>query len=430
MIVQRFLRFFTFAMIPLSILGSSLMMPKVGTIHLLPQWLLIIISIPIFLILLLGADLRLKFGLNIKKDLHIKFYIYFLTFWLFYCMISVLWADDKLLGLKEFILFSIVIGLIFCIILYITSVKNLKFIIYVFAIILLINYFVVYLELFYNYHLPSSTLFETGGRLSQLGMESVKDLDISSVLRLKDFASGTFYNPNALGTFIGLTLPLIFSNFVRGGKTNYEKILGIALCIVGVIVSIYVASRILFIVLLLVTSIYFCFYMKFQKKILFSLLVGFLILVLNYLNLPLIYDLNDASLSTRGDLLSLGMERFLNSFLLLGTGAGSFYDANLHNWYAEVLFKFGFLIFFGYLLFYFNILKNLYVISKRATNRELRFLGEGFFVSLCGYIVGSLSDSSRLLAFDSWIIFGLSLVVINMYRRESEYSRNYPLVSQ
>ena len=433
MIFTRFLRFFTFAMIPLSILGPSLLMYDIGPIHILPHWLLITISVPLFVILLLEENLKLKLGLNIKRELRVKLYIYLLVFWLLYSMASVLWTDEKLLGVKEFILFFINIGLVLLIVFNLAEIKDLKLVLWFFCGILIINYFVAYLELFRNYHLPSSNLALYGGRLSALGVGTIRDIEMTAILRLKDFISGTFYNPNALGTFVGLTLPLIFSIFVRGSTKNYEKVLGLSLCVLGVILSIYLRSRTLYGVLLLVMIIYFCFYLKFREKVLLGCLIGFVIWELTRIGFPfsiLTLSANDSSLITRVELFSMGKERFFYSFLLMGTGIGSFYDANLHNWYAEILFKFGFFIFIGYILFYLGILWNLYIISKKATNRALRFIGEGLFVSLSGYSIGCLSDSSRLLAFDSWIIFGLSLVTINIYRRKSESSRNYPLVSQ
>ena len=151
------------------------------------------------------------------------------------------------------------------------------------------------------------------------------------------------------------------------------------------------------------------------KALLACIFAGTVLFAYVYL-LPLLNLQTDLSYLERKEYLSIGLERFFNSFLLLGTGSGSFNDFSLHNLYAEILFKFGVLIFAGYLLLYVGILKNLYVIMRRATDKEMRRMAEGFFVALCAYSFGCTADSSRLTDCDSWIIIALSLVVINLFR--------------
>ena len=93
-----FIRYLTFALIPLSILGPAVMMPKVGPIHLLPHWLLLSISLPVGLLILLKNNFVLRFPLDIKRDLHITMYIAFLLLWVFYSFASSVWTGDQLLG--------------------------------------------------------------------------------------------------------------------------------------------------------------------------------------------------------------------------------------------------------------------------------------------------------------------------------------------
>jgi teichuronic acid biosynthesis protein TuaE len=404
-------------MIPLSILGSSIMMPEIGPIHLLPHWLFIIISSPVFILAMMKDNFSFRFGLNVKKDLHINHYIWFLIYWLFYSIISILWVQDQLSGLREAILFLIQISLIILIMLNIASLKDLKIVLWLFAAILIINYLVAYFEIFYNYHLPSSNIVAIYdiSTLDRLGIQKAIDINADLLGIYKDIVTGTFYNTNALGTFLGLTFPLIFSTFFRGNKNKLIKILAIIFCILNGILAIYVASRILYISIILIALIYIIFYGRFYHKVFWCFIgVAFVWVILNRI-LPH-FDLFDQSLITRQELFSTGKEIFLSGFYpFLGTGIGSL-PFSLHNLYAEILFKFGPLVFIGYILFYFFILKNLYIVSKKTHNRELRYIGEGLFISLCGYTIGCLSDSSRFLSFDSWILIGLSLVVINMYR--------------
>jgi len=416
---KKFIKFFTFAMIPLSILGSAIMKPKFGSIHLLPHWLLIIISIPILMLLIIKEDYKLRFGLNIKKELHIKHYIWFLIFWLFYCFISINWTEDKLYGLKLSVLFFIVVALILLIIANINSLYDLKIILWFYISILLINYVVVYLEIFYNFHLPSSSLFKHYGIEVQdkLQMKNLFYLSYLDLMKYTTRITGVFYNTNSLGTFFGLTIPLIFSNYFLGNKKISVKILSLLLCFIGFFLSIYIGSRGYFIVIILMILIYLIL-VKWKYKVFIFLILGILFYLLLFNILPFLDISSDMSLQIRKELILTGMGKFLNSFLLLGTGAGSFTGYHLHNLYAEILFKFGFFIFITYLLFYLFILRNLYIISKKAINNEIKYMAQGLFVSLCCYTVGCTSDSSRLLSFDSWIIIAMSLVIINIYRTE------------
>lgn len=185
MAISKFLRFFTFAIIPLSILGPAIMSPKFGPIHLLPHWLLIIISLPTLMIVLLKENFVLKFALNIKKDLHIKLYMQFLIFWLFYGLLSIIWSNDQLYGLKMMLIFSIQIVLILLIITNIISLKDLKIILWFFVGILLINYLVAYLELVYNYHLGPALnrLNMFGDSLAIFGVQRAADIDIFTLTK-------------------------------------------------------------------------------------------------------------------------------------------------------------------------------------------------------------------------------------------------------
>lgn len=417
----RYLRFFLFAIIPTAIMGPAIMMPEIGKIHLLPQWAMTLGSIPILLFLLPISNFRVRFALDIKTELKIRNYIWFLVMWTLYCCFSILWSANQFLAINQSLLFVFQSGLCLLIVFNLTSIKDIKSVVMLYIGVLLINYGIIYFEIFYNYHLPNLIISaaQSAERIDNIYNVGLSTVDVYTLSTggTKAMIFGTFFNSNSLATFMELVLPLIVSNYIVKKTNIYIRLFAAALVSITLILSSYIYSRTLFIVLPLIFFIFLLLDKSLFKKIFFILIAVILSALIYVYVLPNINMTTDVSFELRKQFLTVGFERFSQRFYpLTGLGAGTFEDFAIHNFYGEILFKFGPIIFGCYLFFYFGLLRNLYRIFKTSRDRDTKYLAQGFFVTLAAYTVGCLSDSSRLLAFDSWFLISIALVLINSER--------------
>ena len=120
------------------------------------------------------------------------------------------------------------------------------------------------------------------------------------------------------------------------------------------------------------------------------------------------------------------------SFLLstwgFGVGAGNFESwmqtralyptrniINPHNWYLEVLVNYGILIFVGYLVFYWSMLKKTYQVLRTHWNDpKMRLIGVAVLGSLIGFLLASMSPSYVIAFRPQWLIIALGLSYINI----------------
>jgi teichuronic acid biosynthesis protein TuaE len=99
----------------------------------------------------------------------------------------------------------------------------------------------------------------------------------------------------------------------------------------------------------------------------------------------------------------------------LGGVAGRF--TSMHNFWIEVLVEGG-VVFFGLiLLWYGSIIFNLFKITKSNRNKKLSYYASSLLLSMIGFIPAAIAASSTIYFFPMWIMFGLSISVIYLYRK-------------
>jgi O-antigen ligase len=99
--------------------------------------------------------------------------------------------------------------------------------------------------------------------------------------------------------------------------------------------------------------------------------------------------------------------------------------ANLHNWWLEVLVNGGLVGFALYLLFYLTLLRGQARAARRADDPFVRYLALAGALALIGWIVGSLGPSTAIHFAPMWIVFGLSMGALVLWRasRDAEGGR-------
>ena len=99
----------------------------------------------------------------------------------------------------------------------------------------------------------------------------------------------------------------------------------------------------------------------------------------------------------------------------LGGVAGRF--TSMHNFWIELLVEGG-VVFFGIiLLWYGSIIFNLFKITKSNRNKKLSYYASSLLLSMIGFIPAAIAASSTIYFFPMWIMFGLSISVIYLYRK-------------
>ena len=411
-LIKRYIIFFTYLMIPLSIIGPGfIILPKIGPITLLPHWLFMTVSIPasFFLLMINGFKIRLVSVVRIDK------YIKFLLLWIVFGYISLLWASNRELGLRDMVLFSLLIGYIILIMFSWSSLGNVKIAMALLYFILIVNFCVVFVEIMYDYHLPAAGISITG-----MAMERPSDYEPGlNVIFMKGVASGTFYNANGLSIFVSIVLPIIFSFYVRSPvQKMYLRILSFIVVVIGIVLLFYTFTRTVYFALFCAV-IYYVLISRNRKVIILIFLSAIILfhrsLVTNIYELVFNISQFDQSAELRAMFAKTVINDLFASFLLLGKGPAA-YPFAIHNWYLEIAGLFGVYIFALYIIFIFAILKNLYAIYKKTHSVELRYLSEGLLGSNITYSISCIADSGRLIGYDSWIIIAASLVIINLYR--------------
>jgi len=94
--------------------------------------------------------------------------------------------------------------------------------------------------------------------------------------------------------------------------------------------------------------------------------------------------------------------------------------ANLHNWWLEVLVNGGIVGFALYLVFYLTLLRGQVRAARRTQDRFVRYLSLAGALALIGWILGSIGPSTAIHFAPMWIVFGLSMGALVLWRRSRD----------
>ena len=410
--ISKIIRFLLYLVIPFSIAGPIILNFDMGSFSLFPSRIL---SIVLFLTLIMILPMQ-RFRIFYHK-LYVKNYLYFIFFGFFYATISILWCKFPILGIKNLFLFLNVLFIFFLTILYLDSEEKQKVLLTGIVILLVATFIFSTREYYFGIYTQPSIFNATKLPVVKLN---------PAEMHVKSRVTGGFYNPNGYGTFLALFLPVIFSYFVR--RKNLKKVcrtIFTGVCVVGICWLFLTTSRANIFAFFIMVLLYFTLIFKLKGKVqfaIFALIVGiFFWHQISWLLPNSLFragrSIIDEATIVRWSIFRNNLIAFVHSYGLgVGPGILQLYG-DPHNWYTEILFQFGPLVFVGYIIFYLSLLVELFKVQQKSLN-GLKYLAEGLFISLAGYSIGCLSDSSRLLAYDSWAIFAMSICVINIYRRQ------------
>ncbi|MEO0223560.1 MAG: O-antigen ligase family protein [candidate division WOR-3 bacterium] len=359
-------------------------------------------------------------------------YGWFLLILLFWSYLSLLWAIDFKYVPNE--LFNLTVYIIFCLIslIVIENEKDLRTLFKIWIFVFFISLIVAFWEILTAKHLINSQYHPLNYKENKFE---------TFIVTSKVYIPTSFYgNQNDFSTYIILSLPIIFF-LVR----NY--LIKIPLILSGIFIIFYVVSRAniiglffqaitlpflmnrkfnLFYIPILISSIIFSVYSvyyisntSYPEFIKDERFLRFYASLRNKV-INTLKAKKDFSTIIRENLYKSSFEYFLDS-KGLGVGVGQlrylleekpkyyvFYFKDPHNFYLEILAKFGILVFIAYILFFIYIIVN--TINSISNPKS-----KAIFLSLVGFIFGSISPYSLILFFAFWAFI---ILVMNYFKVE------------
>jgi teichuronic acid biosynthesis protein TuaE len=343
-----------------------------------------------------------------------------LVAWLGWLLLSLLWAPDKGAGLRYLALLALMCVVLAATAYWGTTRERLRTLLVVLGAALALNLLVAVIEGTAGLHLPSSVY--AGRRVARL-------------------ATGFFFNPNDLATYLAMCLPFLLVGLFLARRSLLK-----ALALTGLVLSAYAllhtGSRLALVVigletLLVVAVLAARGWVRHRGAIVaigICLLAGVAFLGLNGSQSPLLspfrlttvaqeVESGSGSGASRLTLLRVGMRVALD-YDLAGVGPGNAEGlvrqqpdrpanlANLHNWWMEIMVDGGLPGLIFYLLFFVGLLVALWRIGRDSGDPLLRYLGTATGIAVAGYVIGCWGPSSVFDFPPMWVLFGLGLAVV------------------
>ncbi len=353
--------------------------------------------------------------------------------------VSIIWAPD--IGYAGKYLFYIFCGIsISLVIIYFsTTTKRLGVLFKIIGGTLLVELLFALLESFTSFRLPVSPY---SSLLPYFGKGAVNFSEFDNVFVYSDFRppTGFHWNTNNLAIAMVMILP-----FFLCSHQIIVKVLG---TIAITLITIFAASRAVFLGLIIILCLYL---VVIKKKIATLFLIWAAVIgmfwgmnqlsesenprineLANSIEAITLYLKGDidvgGSLEWRRELVNNGISALVESNGFgVGTGgsvaiqeriggiAGRF--TSMHNFWIELLVEGG-VVFFGLILIWYgSIIFNLFKISKWNGKEKLNYYASSLLLSMIGFIPAAIAASSTIYFFPMWIMFGMSIAVIYLYRK-------------
>lgn len=417
-------RFFCYLVFFTGFFGVALFPIDVGAFMLFPYRIFLL-----FLWFMFGLHLLIKGKIDFSQS-QIKWYLVFLCFWIGYAALSLSWAISKEAAVRNIIFLFMGFSVILFSTYYFRRKKDLQILynlwLAVFGILILIGFW----EHLTGYHFPVSGYYN----------------EMWTYIMFRP--TGVFHNPNDYGTFLALSIPFGFG-IVRYGREKYLCLFGLCGILGAFYLIVATGSRANIIAVLFELIFIFIFILNLKRKLKLVITVGFCVILL-FMFLPnpvqeffsqTTVELNSVlsqiklmagSMGIRMNLVRNGL-LFLYSTVGFGVGAGNaeyYMDhfaryntagiLNPHNWWLEILINYGILVFVGYVIFYIELISNLWKAYHKKQIREEKIICEALLVSLVGFFFASISSSSIMAFKPQWLLFAFALTYLNYFRNKEE----------
>ncbi|WP_404445579.1 O-antigen ligase family protein [Sutcliffiella horikoshii] len=423
LIDNRFLMVTIYVLIGATFLNNAFFSINLGFFSLFPYRILLIIVGFLIVFNLIRSDFRKDLWTK-WTDLKVKGSLLFFVFWLYYALLTLLWAKSVTEGIKYISILVMGIFLIFIVTLFLNDLKKVLNFYYIWVVMSVFVMLIGYWNNFTKNHLPSSSLY--------LGPEYNQH-----------YPTSVFTNQNDFATFLSISF-FFFLSLIRNGKNKYWKAGGIVLSLAALHLIMLTESRagqlaviagIGFYVFLLCKSVV-------RKWILALGAVGASLFVLLFYNKlwstfsslflsPTIHDVAGRLPSNTGRAnLSRNAFHFSLDSFGMGVGAGnteyymenySIHDtdqvANVHFWFLEIFTNFGIFVVLGYITLYAYLMIKLFQHFNKGLTNQYRLITEAILVALAAFVLSSIGPSSVSNLFFHWVLFAFGIVTLNVLRK-------------
>ena len=364
----------------------------------------------------------------------------------FWYVLSIYWAPNITYAGKYIFYIFCGIAIAIAVIHFATTLFKMDALFQIMRIIFLIEIMVALLESFTAFRWPISPYSPW---LTFFGKEPVSIGTLDNLFVFSDFfpPTGFHWNTNNLA----ITMVMILPFFLCSHKIM-AKILG-SIAITSIVIL--AASRAVFLGLVIIL----CFYLLIIKKkvatlsliwfSVFSLFWGMSQLkesenprineVANSLTALTLYLKGDidvgGSLAWRSELVDNGIAALVES-KGLGVGAGGSVAiqekiggvagrfTSMHNFWIEVLVESGVIFFSLMVIWYGGIIINLFKISKLSNDNQVTYYASALLLTMIGFIPAAIAASSTIYFFPMWIMFGMAIAIISIYRKAENIGHN------
>ncbi|WP_336957142.1 O-antigen ligase family protein [Acinetobacter johnsonii] len=356
-----------------------------------------------------------------------------------YSILSLIWTVNIETGLRN--IFYLVCGFFTAFFIANCSnsfddiVKVTKLIVY----LSLLNFIIGFFETLGVFRLPMSPYspYASFFGYAQTDMNDFYSYAVDTILKRPTGFNG---NPNNFGFVFAIIMPFIFL------YSKYLKFIGLFLL---VWFNIYIQSRGLFLASLIFFIVLFLFDYKKNIKYL-PLGILFLAVILPFYTLNLTEyrfsstlesifsglemiksgggDTN-SSTDVRSFIYSLGFSNLLKApFLGLGIGgiqsiltAMDFEIQSFHFYFLEMLIDYGIVFYIIFLVFYIRLIIKLVKIYRNSNDLNWKRISKGCAISLIIMPFASISPSSIVYILTAWVVLGLSLTLVKLYKYENNF---------
>lgn len=412
-------------MIALSCISAGFLSVSVGPFQLsLYRGLLIIL----FLTVVIKDIKQGRMSLHCRKDN--RYSAIFITFWLIYAVLSVLWVKDYSAWFKA--VFFIASGFMSMVVLlhYFRSQEDILDALRAFLPLIFFHNIIGWYE-----WITGRYPFLQGERL--LTYQRVR------------YPVSTFGNTNDFGLFLVFSCFILFVCFICSRRKVF-RISYITVILSSFVLIFFTKSRASLIGLII--GIVFLLFVSFRKRdmsriVITLFFIALLILiikpnlvmtVLDKIDTLLTFDfsLQTGSEFVRINLIKNGIEFFIST-IGFGTGAGNieywmenyalYYVAtvyNIHNWWLEILVSFGIFVFAGYIVFFTKLMLSLWHRFRHSTEKGDAVLSIGILSIMIAYIIASISSSSNLNSEWLWVFWGIAIAYQGVQPKTTEMTES------
>lgn len=373
-------------------------------------------------------------------------FIYFLVFFFLWYVLSIFWSLDTLYAVTYIYYLFIGVSLVFLICAYTNSRERYIAVFKTLAIVSIIALILGLLESFTSFRLPTSPYSDYATLFGRKGTDfSEFESDIQALI--KSAPTAFWGNPNNLAVAMVLLVPF----FLMQNKKIF-KLIGIFSVLLIILMT---GSRGTFISFLLGLFVYiFLRGVKFWAP-LFITGIFFSIFVFNNIDVLKSSDnkriselastgeilatylfessISEGSIGSRQQLIKNGLDA-LEKTGGWGVGGGGSIAVqeqiggvagkllSMHNFWIEVLVEAGVLVFGFFMIWYISLALKLLKIYKSTKNSFYRYQSGSLFLAFAIFAIAAVSASSVIYFFPMWIMFGLSIALISIHKKEISLS--------